>query len=185
MKNFLSYILIFLGVFSIGFASNLLWQRINPNRLSFDQSALDLSKTYQSSTYPKYISIPDLSINAPIYPSEVKSGHWESTTKGISYLSSSPSPGEWGNSILYGHNWNNLLGNLTKAKVGQEIIVVYSDGSQKKFKISFVQTVYPTQSDILNQTDDKRITLYTCTGFMDAKRLVVTALFEDSTLSSI
>jgi len=90
-------------------------------------------------------------------------------------LLDSPIPGRIGNSIFYGHNWTSLLGNLVNAKPGQEISIAFGSGEIERFKISYVQVVKPSQTDILNQTNDRRITLYTCTGFLDSKRLVVVA----------
>ncbi|OGM10041.1 hypothetical protein A2159_00350 [Candidatus Woesebacteria bacterium RBG_13_34_9] len=184
MKNILSHLLIFLGVFSIGFAYSLIWQSVNPTDSSFNEKSPEVKKISKALALPKYLLIPDLSINVPIYPSQVKDGIWESTTEGISYLTSSPIPGEWGNSILYGHNWTNILGNLVKAKVGQDIIVMFADGSQKVFEISLVKEVYPYQIEFLKPSEDRRISLYTCSGVMDSKRFVVSAILDETTLLS-
>ena len=41
--------------------------------------------------------------------------------------------------------------------------------------IEYTQVVTPDQTHILAPSDDRRVTLYTCTGFLDRKRFVVTA----------
>ena len=61
------------------------------------------------------------SIDLPIYPASINGTSWETTTKGVSYLKNTPTPGEIGNSVMYGHNWTNLLGPLVRAKPGQKI----------------------------------------------------------------
>jgi sortase (surface protein transpeptidase) len=114
---------------------------------------------------PQYIEIPDLKIKLPIIPSKITGGKWETTSKGVSYLETSPIPGEKGNSILYGHNWEKLLGRLVKIKTGAKIVITYSDSS------------------ILNQTEDERMTIYTCTGFLDSMRFIVVAFPEKSRLT--
>lgn len=128
---------------------------------------------------PIGLVIKSVGIELPILPARIqRGGVWESTPRGVSYLSSSPLPGESGNSILYGHNWPNLLGSLPQVKPGSSIEIVFADGSRKKFVITFTSLVTPDQSHILAPTADSRITLYTCAGFLDSRRFVVTAIAQ-------
>ena len=128
---------------------------------------------------PVAIAIKGLNINLPIIPAEIHSTQWDTTTKGVSWLDNSPEPGENGNSILYAHNWTSLFGNLPKVKPGQKIQIGFKDNTKKNFLVQNTAIVKPNQLGILDQTTDKRITLYTCTGFMDSKRFVVTAKLID------
>ena len=50
-----------------------------------------------------------------------------------------------------------------------------SNGEERNFLVEYTSVVDPNQTYILSQTKDKGITLYTCTGFLDTKRFVVTA----------
>jgi sortase (surface protein transpeptidase) len=50
-----------------------------------------------------------------------------------------------------------------------------NDGVKKEFKVEYTATVDPSQTYIIDNTKDTRITLYTCTGFLDSKRFVVVA----------
>ena len=86
-----------------------------------------------------------------------------------------PNPWEFGNSILYSHNWSSLLGPLTKAKPGQKIIITFDNGRKEKFVVEHTQEVGPDNTEILSQTEDSRLTLHTCSGFLDTKRFFVTA----------
>ena len=172
-------VLIYFGIFCLILAAFLYWQRTTPTRLQFDTERIESSSVSSTNLEPSAIIIRDLAIELDIYPASIKSGKWEATSKGVSYLSSTPVPGEIGNSVIYGHNWKSILGNLVKAKPGQAIEILYSDGSMKKFEVKFTQVVTPDQTEILNQTDDVRITLYTCTGFLDTKRFVVTAILSE------
>jgi len=169
-------VLVFLGLISTIFGLYLAWQRINPERISFNTPKFD-SPNLQKKTNltPIEIKMGEQSIDLPIYPASINGTSWETTTKGVSYLKNTPTPGEIGNSVMYGHNWTNLLGPLVRAKPGQKIEITYSDGSRKNFEITFTQTVSPDQTFILNNTNDRRITIYTCTGFLDSKRFVVVA----------
>lgn len=150
-----------------------MFQRINPYRLAF-VSAPQIQNSASLNT-PTRIVIEDLKIDAPIRSAQKDGKKWQTFTDAVSYLSTSPAPGEEGNSILYGHNWKNLLWDLKKAKVGQKITVKYIDGSEKSFITKYIQEVKPDQTSILDKSSDKRITLYTCSGFLDTKRFVVVA----------
>lgn len=157
-------------------AGTLTFQRYNPNRLKFDDYIPETQSTPQQAGTPKHLIIKELGINLDVFPAEIINDRWQTTYDGVSYLSSSPIPGNNGNSIMYGHNWTSLLGNLKNAKPGQTIEVIDDAGNLTKFKVNYVQVVGPNDKSILDQTDDSRITLYTCTGFLDSKRLVVTAI---------
>ncbi len=124
---------------------------------------------------PYSLEIPSIHANLPIIPALIQGKTWETTTKGVSYLKTTPIPGEKGNSVIYGHNWKTILGDLTQVKPGQKIIITMNDGVKKEFKVEYTATVDPSQTYIIDNTKDTRITLYTCTGFLDSKRFVVVA----------
>ncbi|HRN70412.1 MAG TPA: sortase [Candidatus Woesebacteria bacterium] len=176
--RFISKVLITIGLLCIAIGSFLLWERNNPNRLAFT--------TYTQTNYqntqliPVRIDIPSIQVNLPIVQSRIEQSNWNTTKDGVSYLSSSPIPGKKGNSILYGHNWSNLLGNLPQVKPGETIEIEYNNGSKNIFTIHSMGVVTPDQTHVLSSSNDTRITLYTCTGFLDSKRLVVTAVLEQT-----
>lgn len=172
--NIWANILLSIGLLSALLLSYLIYQRYNPQKLSFDAIA---SETHTQNPYSDAVGIliPTINLSLSITPSEIRENKWEASTKGISHLKSSVNPGETGNSILYGHNWPNLLGELNNVKVGDNIKIIYSDNSIKDFEIEYITTVSPSETSILENSTDKRITLYTCSGFLDTKRLVVVA----------
>ncbi len=169
-----------LGVSLIIFASFLVFQRNNPNRIAFAQkeSITTEEKEINESLLPVILRISSLDIDLPIYESFIKDKKWEVSNKGVSFLKSSVLPGDKGNSILYGHNWTNLLGNLTKIKTGEVVEIVFSDNTKKEFVVTLIQEVDPDDISILNNTNDNRVTIYTCSGFLDSKRFVVVALLK-------
>lgn len=161
-----------LGILLLGFICFLavayhIWQRVAPKPLIIPIVSAE------SLSLPQILQIPDLGVVLTIYPAEISKGKWQVTNDGISYLSSSPIPGKMGNSILYGHNWPSILGKLDKARIGEKFYVVFSDGTQKRFVIKRIAVVDPSDTSILTQTNDSRVTLYTCTGFLDRRRLVI------------
>ena len=176
----ISKFFILLGLFCFCLAGFLYWRRIIPQRLQFNKAEVLPSDQYdKAADKPVLLTLGELGITLDIYPAAINNGKWETTTKGVSYLTPSAISGETGNTIFYGHNYKNILGNLKKAKPGQIIQIKSSDGIRKKFRIEYVQIVNANQTGILDQTKDSRLTLYTCTGFLDSKRLVVTAIYQE------
>ena len=167
-----------IGILSLVFAVYQIALRENPNRLAFSNYTYGRTVTVDNKELPKEISIKALGISLPIIPATVTNNHWQTTEAGASYLTSSPLPGEKGNSVIYAHNWRSLFGNLVNAKVGQEVVVTYPDGTKKTFVIEYTSVVTPSESTILAPSTDKRITLYTCTGFLDSKRFVAVAVLK-------
>lgn len=123
----------------------------------------------------RILRIPSIGVTLPIIPAQITDGMWQTTDKGISHAATTPAPGTTGNSVLYGHNWPNLFGNLTKIKPGDEITVHYG-GNSVTYMVRFTAIVDPGVTSVFTATNDTRLTVYTCTGFLDAKRFVVTAI---------
>lgn len=182
----LSRLLIFFGIVWCLMGGYYVSLRYLPNSLQFEtykHETVSVEKSQEKQSTPTYIKIEDLQISLPIVPAKVENDIWETTNTGASYLVSSPIPGNKGNSIIYGHNWANLFGNLTKAIPGQVVEIGYADGSKKRFIIEYTSVVAPVEASILESSNDKRITLYTCTGFFDSKRFVVVAMYDEKNLS--
>lgn len=118
--------------------------------------------------------IPDLGINLAIYPAKISGNRWQTTTLGVSHLSTTPDPGEPGNSVIYGHNWHNLLGRLPRVTPGSKIKVT-QNGVTQEFVVTATAEVDPTTSSVYAPTSDTRLTIYTCSGLLDSKRFVVVA----------
>lgn len=168
IKKIILAISLSLSLVSISYGGYLVWQRFTPLSASATPNSDSLS--------PISISIPDLKINAAIYPGAINNYKWDYSTQGISYLTSTPLPGSPGNSVMYGHNWPNLLGNLKKAKPGMDLSITFSDQTVKRFIIMATAVVSANQIDVINPSTDIHLTLFTCTGFLDRDRLVVTAI---------
>lgn len=168
-------ILLFISLVCFASASYLIFKKYRNQNVVFDDKTIAQTISNQSIKRPVFIKIRTLGISLPIIESEIVGNKWETTDKGVSFLKNSPIPGQIGNSILYGHNFPGLLGNLKKIQRGNEIEIVFDDNSSQKFVVRDFTTTKPENLHVLNQTKDRRITLYTCTGFLDSKRLIVTA----------
>lgn len=145
-------------------------------RLGFYQPKISVvSEPKIQATAPIRISISSLSLTLPVEPTTIKDGQWPTSQTGVSFLADSGRLGNQGNLIFYGHNWKTLLGNLNKIRVGDQISLSSSNGQDFLYTVDFIVETNPQDVSILADTSDERITLYTCSGLLDQKRLVVVA----------
>lgn len=181
MRNLVGITFIFIGISLLVLSIVVFWKRNEPGRLQFNEAG-DMALDSAEPAVPAGITIESIDLKLPIIPTGRQGGiknvalSWETTSEGVSYLSSSPRPGEPGNSILYGHNWGSILGNLYKVRPGQVIEIYYSDGTVRSFEVASVEEVTPDDTSVLEASEEPRITLYTCSGLLDEKRLVVSAV---------
>lgn len=119
---------------------------------------------------PSFISIPNLNLNLAVAPGIVKDNKWTLYDDKVSWLTTSETP-DRGNVIVYGHNRANIFGTLTELQTGDEIIITAGDRTTR-YQVSQKRQVKP--EDVTAIISDKRqLTLYTCDGTFDQKRLVV------------
>jgi LPXTG-site transpeptidase (sortase) family protein len=181
MRNTFSWLFISTGIICFVISGALFWQRNNPNRIRFETESFNVSAGRGEPAGERVVAleIKSSGIYAPVINANSVDKKWEVTDKGISLLTDSPIPGEKGNSILYGHNWKSILANLPKTNIGDTITIYFESGSEKHFVVNNIEVVEPADLRVLESSSDARITLYTCTGFLDSKRFVVTASLED------
>jgi LPXTG-site transpeptidase (sortase) family protein len=88
-------------------------------------------------------------------------------------------PTQDGNTVIVGHRYTykgaSVFYNLDQLKVGDKIIV-YWEGKEHDYQVSETKVVAPSAGEIERQTDEKILTIYTCTPMWNAKnRLVIIA----------
>lgn len=106
---------------------------------------------------------------------------WTVAETGVSFYTDSAIPGH-GNSVLYGHNRKGILGGLWRVDSGDYIYLILANGHFVKYQVSEEKEIKPTQVEILAKTSDSRLTLYTCSGFLDTARFVVVGNQVESTI---
>jgi len=133
-----------------------------------------------------YLSIPKLGIkNAPIFDRGVDGGGNMQIAKGYAithYAYSSPIGA--GNAVLYGHDdiEGSVFGRLKDLQAGDEVDVTAPGGSPVSYRVTVRSIVAPTAVQILQATNDVRLTLFTCwPNWVDTQRVVVTAMPASST----
>ena len=177
MTRFFSKLFLILGIALFSTGLILLGLRYSPFRLSFNRVPHVLAQ-HESSDAAMRLIIPSIKVDLPIYEGLVQGRKWKTSTSGVSHLVTSPLPSSQGNSIIYGHNWSSLLGPLEKIKIGDSITIFLQSGKTAQYRVEYITIVTPQETQILNPTQDTRLTLYTCIGYLDRKRLVVTAIAQ-------
>lgn len=126
----------------------------------------------ESVTPPTKLSINSIDLSLTIAPAQILNNEWELFDDKVSWLSSSQTVGN-GNVILYAHNRVGLFGGLHAASIGDEIHIE-QNGKIYTYIISEKRKVVPQDIDAV-LSDSNRLTLYTCEGIFDEKRLVIIA----------
>ena len=108
-------------------------------------------------------------------PKEKPAHKWEVSKNGVSHFKNSAFPGGNGNIVIYGHNKKNILGSLDFLQKGDEISLITEGDAEFKYKVRSIETVSPEKVEVINPTNFEILTIYTCTGLFDSKRLVVKA----------
>lgn len=122
---------------------------------------------------PTKITIAKINKTLDVSDGSVENNRWVVSKTGVSYLTTSGEVGRVGNAVIYGHNTQGILGGLWRVQNGDIVEISDDRGRVYKYEIFERKEIKPTQVEILNQTDDSRLTIYTCSGFLDTARFVV------------
>ena len=169
-------LLIIAGIFfiTIGAFSLVRYQSLS---LPLSKSSSNFSDVLASATtsWPKFVSVPKGKIYAQIATGGYKYGKWILDDDFVLYLPTSDKLGQGGNTILYAHSREKLFGNLKNASLGDQIILGDASGKMYSYKIYSVEYIKPYQVEKINTNTKDTVTLFTCDGWFDEKRLVVKA----------
>lgn len=124
---------------------------------------------------PQRIFIPKLAIDLKVKEATVSGNSWTLYDDAVSYLDTSGKLDQEENAVIYGHNTKNLFGSLKNITIGDRILIETDKGEALSYTVSEKKIVNPETIDIVYPQGDERITIFTCTNFMDADRLVVVA----------
>lgn len=136
---------------------------------------LSEEKEKETNEFVLEIETENVSIKSPI----VEGVELEDLEKGVGHHKTTALPGLEGNVVLAGHNWypgKNLyykvFYDLGKLEIGDEIIIYYDQG---KFIYKTIERkiVSPKDTEILEQTKEPILTLYTCYPRYTAKQRLV------------
>jgi len=120
-----------------------------------------------------YISIPSISVEAPIVPVYIREFPNGDVTWDVSDLQMTvghfeglPAVGQGGNTVLGGHSERargeaDVFYNLHRVALGDAIFVT-SDGVEFRYEVAQVSSVEPQDLSVLSQTSGEQLTLITC-----------------------
>ena len=133
------------------------------------------NKKTQPKSPPVRIVIPSLEIDLPVKTANIVNGYWEvfSDSAGFGQGSAYPEDNQ-GNQVIFAHARKGLFLPLRDIKQGAEVMVFTSD-KWYSYKVEEIKEVLPSQTEVIAPTDDSVLTLYTCSGYADSKRLIVKA----------
>jgi len=123
---------------------------------------------------PVRIIIPDLEIDLNVQESKIVDGYWEVPEDKAAWGEGSGVPGRVGNQVIFAHARQGLFLNLESIETSMSIYVL-TDNDWFTYEVSEIKEVYPNQIEVIAPTDNERLTLYTCSGYKDSKRLIVVA----------
>ncbi len=134
------------------------------------------------------LSIAKIGITAPIITGVDPDNDKEYNAKlkeGVLLMPGTALPGETGNVFIYGHSsaleqsdFKEIFAKLNDLSTGDEIKINYK-GTTYLYFVSEKKIVAPTDFSILEQTDDRKLTLMTCWPIgSDEKRLAIIAKIQ-------
>lgn len=130
---------------------------------------------------PQSMSIPQLDINLSIIP-----GNFDQNTKTwnvsrdkahFATVTKHPNTVE-GNTLLYGHNSDAVLGKTRDLKLGDTLIIKTDKGMSFLYEYSEDKVVDPSDVSIFSYQGPPRVTIQTCTGLFDSMRRFMTFKFK-------
>ena len=108
----------------------------------------------------------------------------EAMERGFWHFPTSSLPGKKGNVVIIGHRFKyippatNTFFNLDKTSIGDQIKVTVGEETYT-YIVTNIEIVEPNDISIIQQTDDYRLTLITCTPLWTSEeRLVITAKLD-------
>ncbi|OGC92751.1 hypothetical protein A2899_00960 [Candidatus Amesbacteria bacterium RIFCSPLOWO2_01_FULL_49_25] len=123
----------------------------------------------QGAVTPVSMAIPSVSVEVKILPGGKTGGGWILAEREANYW-------QMGRSFLvYGHNTDEVLGNLGKAELGDVVKIVWSDGSGNNYRVVEKKLVRGKSEINTPRGDSRQIVLVTCGGWLDWERWVVVA----------
>lgn len=174
LSKFFPNLLILMGILLV-LSPLIVFRLYNGLPASAKEDSVALNPYQTLINIPTFIEIKGVINKIPVGIGHFKQGEWDLTDNKALYLFSSGAIGQKGNGVIYGHNTQRIFGNLSKAKVGEEVEITTSSGTLLKYRIYNIRTVSPSNVEVLSQEGDERITIFTCNGLFDSTRLVIEA----------
>jgi LPXTG-site transpeptidase (sortase) family protein len=133
-----------------------------------------LTQKNEKGSHPTRVLVPSLGIDVELKDAKVVSGRWEVFETTGSYGLGSAIPGSTGNTVVFAHARDKLFLPLKQIKENTVVYILTQD-KWYTYEAREIKEVLPNDVSVVAPTEDETLTLYTCSGFADSKRLIVTA----------
>jgi LPXTG-site transpeptidase (sortase) family protein len=120
------------------------------------------------------VIIPAVSIDITVQHAKIIAGYWQVFNDTAAWGEESGYPGKPGNQVIFAHARKGLFLPLKDVTTGMKVYVM-TDNAWYAYEVKEIKAVYPNQKEVIAPTTDETLTLYTCTGYEDSKRLIVIA----------
>jgi LPXTG-site transpeptidase (sortase) family protein len=124
---------------------------------------------------PVRLIIPILRMNLPIIDSVMENNHWQISLTDVNHMATSGNPGENNNIVIYGHNKWEILGKLQNLEIGSQIDIKTLDGNIYTYVVFDKKEVNQYAVGYIKPTNIEMLTIFTCSGWFDSKRLIIQA----------
>jgi LPXTG-site transpeptidase (sortase) family protein len=129
---------------------------------------------FEQRLHPVKIQLPS-GKQVNLVRTQLSQGTWFVDEVNGNYLSDSASLDSGGNVVIYGHNFDHIFGTLDSAKPGEVVRVTDQNQKEHTYRIEHITEVEPSDISWIQPTLEPMLTLYTCAGLFDSKRLIVRA----------
>lgn len=142
--------------------------------VSVDKKLLGDAGNQKSHDSPLRIVIPAVAIDLPVKEAKVVDGYWEVFPDSANFGLGSAYPDQDGNQVIFAHAREGLFAPLKKVTVGEQIYV-FTANKWYTYQVDSIKDVSPSDLSVIGPSDNARLTLYTCSGFSDNQRRIVSA----------
>ncbi len=145
--------------------------------ISSDEGTKKDRTTLFYSGKPTRIIVEQFKIDLPIidgvYDQSTRS--WSLSFDAAHYALITPNPNTVaGNTFIYGHNTKTIFGELDKLKMNDRVNIVTDKGASFYYSLRGVKEVEPSDVASLTPTAKPTLTIQTCSGNWDEKRMMLT-----------
>lgn len=174
-KLALGITLLIVGVFLVFSRQN---KQVSESLATFENEPVKVEGFKETSSeedkIPTRIVVPKLSIDLLVKKSLIINGYWEVFEDSAAWGDTSGLPGEVGNQVIFAHVREGLFLPLKEIML-DDVVYVFTDERWYSYKVVEIKEVFPNQVEVIAPTEDETLTLYTCSGYQDTKRLIVVA----------
>jgi len=120
--------------------------------------------------YPYRVTIPRLQIDLSVENGDYSEESWTPSKDKALFSTKSSLPNNLeGNTIIYGHNTNNVFRSTERLIKGDRALL-YTDNGTFEYEFTEWELVTPTDTSVFNYKGTPRLTLITCFGLTNSKR---------------